>query len=361
MALYDLEHKQNLDLSISLNETQILKGVAIFILLYNHLFAKYYGSFPGFLFNTSGLAISIFLFVSGYGLTISYKKIRDLSILETLKFQARRYVKFYANFWVIFLIFVPLGVFVFNRGLSVPYEDEHCFKWLIMDFFGLMFMKSYNITWWFNVAIVFLYLLFPLFFFAIRKVSFLFPILWFFLWLFCFDKIIGDIAIWSFHFCFGILIALNINKISKFFNHFNWFVLLGILIITFIGFCLLRQYVPLPECNPFKNRNIYGAFITVILILTIILSIRLIDRYVKPKRKIPSKIFVFIGNHSRNIYLIHTFIYLYFFSNFINSFKYQTSKFLVLLGMSLAISIIIEFLKEKTKYKKLEKYIVNKI
>ena len=344
--------KEFIDFSLTLKETHILKGCAILILLYNHLFPNV------LLWNIS---ISMFLFLSGYGLSISYRKISDKPIVNTLKFQARRYVKFYANYWVIFLIFVPLGLFVFDRSLSIPYESNYYFNWIVKDILGLNGLKSYNITWWFNQAIVVLYLLFPFLYFAIRKISFLFPVIWYIIWILHLNIIPEQVTFWSLHFCFGIFIALNIEKINLCFNRLNNFFLMGLLAIVLVLLGFLRQYVTIPKADYYYNSCIYGAFIAVAIVFIITLFIRLMNRYINSKHKVISKIFVIIGKHSRNIYLIHTFIYLYFFKDFIYSFKYQILSFLVLLAITLTISIIIEFLKEKTKYKKLEEYIISKI
>jgi len=346
---------ENFDFGLSLSETLILKGVAISILLYNHLFFNVY---------TWNVSISIFLFLSGYGLSVSYKKICDKPILETLKFQTRRYIKFYANYWAIFLLFVPIGIFVFNRSLNIPYGSDDI-KWLITDILGLNGLKSYNITWWFNQAIVVLYLLFPFLYFAIRKISFFFPVVWFFVWIFDFNIIPDSATFWSLHFCFGIFIALNIEKINSFFNRIHVFLLLGIFVLTIIGFGFLRHYAKITYFfDNYGNSCVYAALIAVNLTFIIITIIRIANCYLSVKifkYQILHKIFVFLGKHSRNIYLIHTFIYLYFFQDFIHSIKFKPLIFIALLCISLAVSVIIEFIKKITQYKKLEKHLISKI
>jgi hypothetical protein len=80
----------------------------------------------------------------------------------------KRFVKFYVNYWVVFVIFVPIGIFVFGRKLSTVYEGN-TITMLLRDLIGINGMNSYNMTWWFNKLIVCLYLSFPLLYFLIKK------------------------------------------------------------------------------------------------------------------------------------------------------------------------------------------------
>ncbi len=61
----------------------------------------------------------------------------------------------------------------------------------------------------------------------------------------------------------------------------------------------------------------------------------------------------FLGRHAANIFLIHTFIYYYFYPDFIYSFQDSWKILGVLLLLSLAVSILIELLKKITRYNKL--------
>ena len=68
----------------------------------------------------------------------------------------------------------------------------------------------------------------------------------------------------------------------------------------------------------------------------------------------------FVGKHSMNMYLIHTFIFGYFFHDFIYSFKYPILIFIVLLIVSLLLSIAIEFLKGKFGFYQFQKHVISK-
>ena len=61
----------------------------------------------------------------------------------------------------------------------------------------------------------------------------------------------------------------------------------------------------------------------------------------------------YIGTHSYNIFLFHTFIFLYYFNKFIYSFKLDVLIFLARLTTCLAISIALNKLMDIMKTKNL--------
>jgi len=332
-----MKQKNNIDFNLSLDGTLIIKGLAICLMLWHHLFYQNpeYGSF---VFQTAlfgKVCVSLFLFVSAYGLTVQYSKIFNKPITETFKFQAKRFVKFYANYWVIFLIFVPLGIFVFGRGLSVPYGEASHIKMLIKDILGINSFQSYNIAWWFNQLIICLYLLFPILYFVIRKISVFLIILWYLILRLQIPLFSDVIVYWSLHFSLGILFAQNTEKINKFFNRFNQFLLLGFFILTFGILSVFRNY----EIVSFFKGTDVDAFLAVNIAFLVILIFH------KVSQKIAKPV-IFLGKHSINIYMLHTFIFAYFFKDFIYSFKYPILIFFVLLAICLIISVLLEYGKK---------------
>lgn len=121
---------------LSLHDTSVLKGIAICAMLCHHLF--YQSPESGYvvwhLAMLGKVCVSIFLLLSGYGLTIQMKKLVTNSASDIrgqiLCFLLKRYTKFYLNYWAIFIIFVPIGVFCFDRPLTIPYgESGMCYGW----------------------------------------------------------------------------------------------------------------------------------------------------------------------------------------------------------------------------------------
>ena len=64
-----------------------------------------------------------------------------------------------------------------------------------------------------------------------------------------------------------------------------------------------------------------------------------------------NKVLAFIGTHSMNIYLVHTFFYMSLWRNFIYRFRYAGLIFLVLLITTLLYSVVLEFVKNKVVLK----------
>ena len=73
------------------------------------------------------------------------------------------------------------------------------------------------------------------------------------------------------------------------------------------------------------------------------------------------QILLFLGKHSMNVFLVHTFIRHYFWKDFIYSFGHFIPDFLALLVTSLAVSIALEWLKKVTGYNRLIQNICMKI
>lgn len=157
--------------SLTIDDTLFLKGVAIVLMLLHHLFyvrQELYDDIHLFghhyLVNEIGqfgkVCVAIFVFLSGYGLQIV-----DSKRHESLKhYYVHRYVKLYTNYWLIWLLFVPISVLYFGRTFQDAYGGMGFAKFFL-DLFGLLNVfgqYGYNPTWWFYSTIILLYLTYPL-------------------------------------------------------------------------------------------------------------------------------------------------------------------------------------------------------
>ena len=162
-------------ISFTKDDTNIVKGFAIIMLLVHHLFyiPNQLGYIDWNLFSWNGkifgfwnilayigkICVPIFLILSGYGLYKSYKG-------KILEFYKKRVLKIYETYWFIWLAFVPLGVFGLHITLSSVYGN-HIIPKLIVNILGIQLyfgFWGYNPTWWFISLILGLYLLFPFFY-----------------------------------------------------------------------------------------------------------------------------------------------------------------------------------------------------
>ena len=121
-----------------------MKGIAICAMLLHHLYAspitesiESYGGFLRWIGIVGKVCVSIFLFCSGYGMSVQYRKVESWS--DSTVFLRRRLIKLYTNFWVVYAIFVPITVFFFNRPLSAAYGyHTHLYKEVASVFLDLL-------------------------------------------------------------------------------------------------------------------------------------------------------------------------------------------------------------------------------
>ena len=148
----------------SIRDTNVLKGLALLLLLFHHLWYQDAnadlngnGVIDGMeaylqLVSISGkLCVSIFVFLSGYGLAKSYRG--DLKY-----YFVHRFTKLYLSYWLIWVMFVPLGILFFNITFIDVYRNHVAIR-AIIDFLGLsksFGFYGYNATWWFYSCIILL-------------------------------------------------------------------------------------------------------------------------------------------------------------------------------------------------------------
>lgn len=316
-------------LKFSIRNTNIIKGCAVILLLFHHLFykLKYFDSCFVFCYEEmkvyniiaqlSKVCVAIFLILSGYGLTISANKMNEPI---TLRFSYRHIVKLLINFWVIYLLFVPLG-FVFGRNpIEIYGTGINGIVNFFVDFFGIAHLvktPTFNATWWFMGEILRLYILFPLLYYGVKNNKLLLLGLGFAL---CFFYKL----VWFLPFICGMIIAEK--------DYFSWYMNLKrikkyLIVLGFFAF------VPI--------RYIYGVRFDTMFALGIITFVLI---FIKPEN-VFGRIFEVLGKHSGNLFMFHTFIYAYYFRGFIYSFSHPVIILLILLLTCLGISWLIELIK----------------
>lgn len=343
-----MEETTNKTISLSLYDTQVLKGIALILLLCHHCWYEGKGfdefllgdqHFP--LFEKIGifckLCVTIFVFLSGYGLTVSSEKRGGLGNL--LVFYRRRFARLMVNYWLIYLIFVPIGVLFFDRTFTSVY-GEQWLKPAIADFFGLHNAVmghpwGYNATWWFYSCIILLYLQYPLFY-VLRKA---WPILIALVFLLPFHLCLRFPWLWScydYYLAFVCGMSLAVAKPQSGGGVFGkCFLLISLLLISVLRF---------KTSEPILS----DTAITISLI------------YVYHEIGLSSKIknvLAFLGQHSFNIFLFHTFINSIYFYSFIRWSSNPIIIVLTLLATCIPISIFIEWIKVKCSINLIESFL----
>ena len=350
--------------AFTVEDTNFMKGAALFFLLWHHLFFLRPEAGPVVYLSAvvMKVCVAMFLLLSGYGLFESAKKYDRLPVLS---FWRKSYAKIYINYWLVWLIFVGIGVAFFPGGtLQDAYGSKPLASTTIANFFGvqnILRLPSYNQAWWFISVIFVMYLMFPAVLWIMRRLgraSVIVPAAFFGLmytspYTGAFKPVnIPFITNWAFPFVLGMWIAqFNIlarakdivaplSTGGKVLNFFAQLSIIGALVWQ-------RQY----GSGPFRSFYVDG-----VLALALICFLY---EYFTGIGWLKS-VMVFAGKHSFNIFLFHNIIYETYFPRFFYSFGSPAISFAALMGASVAISILLEMLKKRIGFNRLQEIAVGK-
>lgn len=343
--------------------TNIAKGFAIILLLMYHLFESEYEvialgvNYAPFRWETfhricgfGNVCVSIFVFLTAYGISKGIFAQKELGIKEAYGQACKRFGKLMLNFVI---LYISVNVFMF------PYFDLKLLYgggWqgmlqLITDALGMhMFFgtATMNISWWYMELAYILIFLIPVMAFATKKLgNSMLLIMYFLPFVLDFNF---DVARYLLVATVGICAAKGdwIDKVMNRKVHLVWKWLIG---IAGLVFCVLVRQNFLVQERYLAEADAVISFFIVCMTTVVIGSIPGI-----------CKAFAFIGRHSMNIYLVHTFFYMSIWRKETYQFKYAILILLVLLAVTLLYSIILEGLKKlgKLLYRKIKEKIAAK-
>lgn len=330
------------------------KGLAILLLLAYHLFENQalieamevnYSPLPlpVFLMLTGfgNICVSVFVFLTSYGIAAGLLAQPDITPAAAGKQAVKRFVILMIRFA---LLFISVNLLWWNRFdyQSLYGINKQGFLYFLTDASGLsMFFNTptLNETWWYMELAYLLIFLVPLLTGIVKKIGYPVLFLGFFLpHLLSFNP---DVTRYFFVAVFGVcaaygkwpekLLNLKIHPVLR------WLIgIAGILV-----------------CIPVRqNYVVYNTYVSLvdapIALFLVWFAAALIGTV-----PVLGKIFTFIGKHSMNIYLVHTFFYLSLWQKYIYRFKYAWASFLLLLAVSLIYSVLLELIKKVTGIKKL--------
>jgi len=363
-------------------QTLSLKGVAILIMIFHHLFlgilqmADAYGinCFPISQNRIHGLAvfgkvcIYMFAFVSGYGLWIDYSRTRDSKSVG--KWMIERYIKTFSAYWFIFVIEFIYHIVNTNLIQSAFFANysrfEGCF-YVLLNFLGvhnIFSTPTLDASWWYMSAVIVIIGVIPLICRASEKLN---PEYLLFLYILIQTLILGCAGYNTITsmisqistafigmYCADIYIKKQVDVLSIG-NSKNWSKTLVFLISVL---CLLISYKIYPV---FNEKTVFMVIQRGILPLPLIYFTL---RYIA---KVPGlqAALSFIGKHSNNMYLVH-FVFLgnVCFGNF-NYFIWLISNrnfiviFIIFTITVLLLSIVLECLKKIVFYDKAVKKLIS--
>ena len=339
--------------------TQQLKGIAILLMLWLHLFsemdiinAHVYWFLPYFngkplcyvMTRVCASCVPIYILLGGYGLTKVYlncqKAHHDMHCM-------RRVLALYANLWMVMLLFVPLGCWL-NPSLFPG-------SWLVMAENALGLSWTYNGAWWFLLP------------YALITVG----SAWWIGVIYCRRGWV-TIVVCVLLAMLNILIYVSKDSLETA-TEIGWRVVLALMNMGYMMFMFTlgilavkhqvieRMKVRLEGCKHFFWR--VGGGLLLLCIARIMLGgsalvgllfaplfVLLTALLLENKGKV--RILAFFGRHSTNMWLVHFFFIKYIFVGQIYQLHYPLLIYGVLVGVSVFVSILVQRL-----YAPIQRYI----
>ena len=320
---------------MSKENSTILKGIAILMMLFYHLFNRtdinelctpliMIGDTPLIHYLSQACyPVPFFLILSGYGLTYLYTYNR-LGIQS----ESRRLFKLYIHYWLVLLIFMPIAYYLYPTmykydilhiignitAIRCNYNGE---VWFLFPY-ALICLTAYPVINYLcqlngKVRIFFTITVYAILFMTVKYMSFCLS-----------DNLVINIiqqqfiyyVILLFYFALGILLYRLSEKKMLFPIHNQ-----NICIILIMCLVIIKSLFKITIAD-----GIYALFF-IILFLNI------------PLHKYIAKIFHEIGRRSMPMWMIHTFFCAYLFPDFIYGFKYPLLIFIVLVTISYLTAI----------------------
>ena len=332
------------------DKTNIVKGTAICWMFIHHLYgfndrllngSSYIPSIPFWnieqsLASVGSICVSMFLFLSGYGLLLGWVRSQQ----SPLRYSLAKLKDFYLTYWLYFIVFVPLG-FIFFSHTTFWNSSQLRYSGDIVIFLAnfLGWSTTYNQEWWFVRVFVIVLLLFPLYI-KLSKNKTIWMILTSLSLLLLGLKLKVEpweplgFTIWQVSFVLGIVCAKLRFFSSRLIEYFEglsagW-ALLGWVLCFMVGLLLRWRY------------GFYGVkYDFLIAPFFIYFTVRTV-----PVLHL-SKIFAFLGLYSFPLWLVHSFFCYYYSQKFIYFPKWSPLIFLLLTTLSLGSVLAIEFLRSQ--------------
>ena len=352
--------------------TMQMKGIAIIILLFHHCFlnaqrwatvpyeklatTKGWGYYPisfapfsshtiQYLASFSKICVAMFVFMTGYGMWVSYESQKKKTTMSN--YIKKRMVTLMTGFLIIFVVTEILAIPT-GRFIEVYGHDFRSVVYMIIDALGLAKLLGtplFCLTWWYMSLAIVLIMIFP----------FVHSIMGKYQWIVVVASIIvpracgfgqsTDLFRYLLAYTLGMYFAQHdlLARIKEKFMEQNVAGKLLSLIVSLIGLAVIikcRQNAWIG----WKYLDFWDGFAAMYVIIISYIYI-LNGKWIV-------KGLGFLGKHSMNIFLIHSFYRDVFFHEFTYSFYYAWLDYIVLMAISLVTSIVLEWFKKLIRYEK---------
>lgn len=352
--------------------TMQMKGIAIIILLFHHCFlnaqrwatvpyeklatTKGWGYYPisfapfsshtiQYLASFSKICVAMFVFMTGYGMWVSYESQKKKTTMSN--YIKKRMVTLMTGFLIIFVVTEILAIPT-GRFIEVYGHDFHSVVYMIIDALGLAKLLGtplFCLTWWYMSLAIVLIMIFPFVHSIMEKYQWVVVVASIIVPRACGFGQSTDLFRYLLAYTLGMYFAQHdlLARIKEKFMEQNVAGKLLSLIVSLIGLAVIikcRQNAWIG----WKYLDFWDGFAAMYMIVISYIYI-LNGKWIV-------KGLGFLGKHSMNIFLIHSFYRDVFFHEFTYSFYYAWLDYIVLMAISLVTSIVLEWFKKLIRYEK---------
>lgn len=366
MGTEKAEMKERGRFVFSRDDTNLAKGVALLLMMFHHCFLSE-DRFEDYtiIFSPLGkqmtmdiaaffkICVGMFAFLSTYGITISLKKVNNKFELSRKQYEEalfKRWFNLMSGYLFIFVLCQIFCALMDGRPREI-YGGEGkltAFFYILIDAMGMakLFGTPMLIaTWWYMSLALLIIFLMPVMVHLYSRFGTLFIIMFSIMFVRIFSFKYGDIIIYFFAFAMGIVFAdkdllarLKGYKICK-----NYILNKFLKLVISSALLILSFYV---------RRDVEFLFMAEIRYIVIPVLVIYMGYEFLSDIPVLNSFLRFTGRHSMNIFLFHSFIRQAYFEEFIYGFRYIFLIVAVLFGVSLVVSILIEFVKKYLGYNK---------
>lgn len=352
--------------------TMQMKGIAIIILLFHHCFlnaqrwatvpyeklatTKGWGYYPisfapfsshtiQYLASFSKICVAMFVFMTGYGMWVSYESQKKKTTMSN--YIKKRMVTLMTGFLIIFVVTEILAIPT-GRFIEVYGHDFRSVVYMIIDALGLAKLLGtplFCLTWWYMSLAIVLIMIFPFVHSIMEKYQWVVVVASIIVPRACGFGQSTDLFRYLLAYTLGMYFAQHdlLARIKEKFMKQNVAGKLLSLIVSLIGLAVIikcRQNAWIG----WKYLDFWDGFAAMYMIVISYIYI-LNGKWIV-------KGLGFLGKHSMNIFLIHSFYRDVFFHEFTYSFYYAWLDYIVLMAISLVTSIVLEWFKKLIRYEK---------
>lgn len=352
--------------------TMQMKGIAIIILLFHHCFlnaqrwatvpyeklatTKGWGYYPisfapfsshtiQYLASFSKICVAMFVFMTGYGMWVSYESQKKKTTMSN--YIKKRMVTLMTGFLIIFVVTEILAIPT-GRFIEVYGHDFRSVVYMIIDALGLAKLLGtplFCLTWWYMSLAIVLIMIFPFVHSIMEKYQWVVVVASIIVPRACGFGQSTDLFRYLLAYTLGMYFAQHdlLARIKEKFMKQNVAGKLLSLIVSLIGLAVIikcRQNAWIG----WKYLDFWDGFAAMYVIVLSYIYI-LNGKWIV-------KGLGFLGKHSMNIFLIHSFYRDVFFHKFTYSFYYAWLDYIVLMAISLVTSIVLEWFKKLIRYEK---------